>query len=495
MKRVKTEKLMMNYLVGIIALCCMFLVSCSIKYTQQYSLSKCDVKLNEINNSDNVILYDKKYIDDDVVIYFDSELTNFEIVDTWISRTLNFSNCMDNVGIYSMPTIYYSDNLIPNYINSDNQPYVTLTTGMSEEEAFAWILQACSGSELPYGLFAGVAVYLLDKDNYSGFVVSSVENATCLTDLQYPIYEQGNLSQREQKYAWSFSLSVINELIEGGRDFTDIFKMSNSELNDFLQEKYRLELPEYKFYPYSTQYEYMINHGCLTYYINKEFNDFVLPKEVFNTSYSSITDWLKDNMNIIEVTNEIFGVNEMYDIDVIVDDGLKSTGIAGEAYADYIKIYSVGVFSHEYTHHALFSTNQDGPLSETLCDIHANTSKYSQAMWYHILTCQSQTYPYAESINEKQHYISAMRLYNEKSGQQPTVTNFNYWLFADCLSALSTEPNQPFLFRLQVNSFYYYIARVYGIDCIFQLNDYQDTVDGKSIEQLVSEWINYLKIF
>ena len=489
----KFKKISLLFAIIIVFVSLFFIASCSKSYTPQYQLVNCNVEFNEINNADNTIVYDRKFTENGIEIYFDSELEDVETIDNWIEKVLGFSSRATDCEIYSFPTIYFSDNLIANYTVSDNQSCVTLPTDLLEEEAFAWVLQASSSCDLPYGIFAGIAVHLLNKDDYTGFIVSSVENDTCLTDLQYPLYQQGNLSQGEQQYAWSFSYHVVKELLGAGKTFTDIFNLTKQDLNVFLQEKYKLVLPDYTFYPYSTQFEFKINHGCLTYYINKEFNDFVLPKEVFNTSYSSITAWLKDNMRVVELTDSAFGVTEMGNIDVIVEDGLKSNGIVGEAYADYIKIYSVGAFSHEYTHHALFNTDKDGLVSETLCDIHANTSKFAQSMWYCILTCQSETFPYAQSINEKQHYMSALELYESRSGQQVSSENFNYWLFADCLSALSTEPNQPFLFRFQAHSFYYYIARVYGGESVLEINDYKNTVDGKTIEELLDEWLDYLQ--
>ena len=231
-----------------------FVVSCTKCYVQQYELIECNVQSNEINNSDNTIVYNRKFIGNGTEVYFDSELKDAETIDKWIEKVLGFASSATNCEIYSLPTIYFSDNLIANYTNSDNASYVTLPTTLSEEEAFAWILQAVSGGDLPYGIFAGIAVHLLNKDNYDGFIVSSVENDTCLTDLQYPLYEQDNLSQNEQQYAWSFSYHVVKELIGVGKTFAEIFNLTKQDLNSFLQEKYKLTLPDYTFCPYSTQF-------------------------------------------------------------------------------------------------------------------------------------------------------------------------------------------------------------------------------------------------
>ena len=109
-----------------------------------------------------------------------------------------------------------------------------------------------------------------------------------------------------------------------------------------------------------------------------------MPADVFSTKYSVLTDWLKDNAKTTKESDKVFNISNMYDINVYLDDGLKSTGITGYAYSDYINMYSVGSFSHEYIHHILFYIGKSGYAREVIPEMHASTSKYAMAMWYYV---------------------------------------------------------------------------------------------------------------
>lgn len=459
-------------------------------YTAKYRLEECSLFLNEYNNGDNVVEYNKKYADGNVEIYFDAKLDSAETTDTWIESIASISSVFTEKQIGKVPAVYISDSVVCNY--SDTGAFFRSDT--ATEEALGWLLMAQSkNTQLPYGVYAGLAAILLNLKEYSGFAVSSVESAGYLTELQFPLYETGNLPIQERTYSWKFSYDLVSSLMRSGKSEQDIMHMGKEELNSFLYQNYCIELPDYTFYPYSTKYEYNVTQGCFTYFINKEFNDLILSKEYFDTTYHFLSDWLKDNELTTKLSNEVFRINDMYDINVYLDDGVKSRGISGEAARDYINIYSVGAFSHEYIHHALKKRDKQGHLSEIIPEMHATTSKYSRTMWYYLVTGQSKTFPYESSIKEKESYIAAMDLYKKYAGYDVTAENFNFWLFADCISALHTEHDEDFLFRAQGDSLYYYIARVYGPEYVWKLNDHKVPIEGKTIEEVIYEWVEYVK--
>lgn len=385
--------------------------------------------------------------------------------------------------------------MIANYWDGDSgEQNISYPLSISDEEVLAWILQAQfdSGDSLPYGVFAGVAAFWLKK-NYFQFAFSSIEGAEYLTELQFPLYESNNLPEKQRTYAWGFSYNIVAEWVHSGKNEKELMSLNIQELSLYLIEKYNVVLPDYCFFPYSSEYEYLINQGCFTYYVNKEYNDLILPKSRFNTSYNYLSDWLKDNSKTTDDSNKLFGVSSMYSINVYLDDGLKSAGITGEAYSNYIRIYSVGAFSHEYIHHILFQKGKSGYLYEVIPELHANNSKYANFMWYYLFSGEAKNFPYDKSVNEKKSYTDALQLYNSKSAFVASFDNFNFWLFADCFSSLNTKIGQQFISRLQSDSLHYYIAKMYGDDYVWQLNLNDNImIAGKTYSEVSYEWVDYL---
>ena len=394
--------------------------------------------------------------------------------------------------------VFVSDNFISNcWIDKTFELCVSLPTETSIEEITSWFLNSQNTeSDLPFGIYAGVSGLLLNSPLCIDLPISSIENNTYYTDLQFPLYETNNLTDSGRKFAFSFAKRLIEDLLSENKTYENIFSMNKDELNLFLSEKYNILLPEYSFEPFSKEYEYKIKQNCFTYYINKEYKDLILPAEVFSTSYSFLTDWLDDNNKTTIESNKVFNISKMYDINVFLNDGLKSTGISGYADDDYINIYSAGSFSHEYIHHILFYLGKNGNAREIIPEMHANTSKYAMAMWYYLFTGQSKTFPYNKEIKEKEKYLKTLELYNKYSAENPATNSFNFWLFADCFSAIYTNKGTPFIHRAQTDSLAYYIARVYGANYVWQLNiNTQLVIDGKPYSDIVEEWFNYIKSY
>lgn len=493
------RKLRCNLLILIVFIVCSmsFLTACSTSaYRSNYQLSECEIIISERNNVSNLVNFNKKYEIKDCTIYFDAQLSDVRLMDTWIDRISALSDILTEQEVEQVNNIYISDKLIANYWSGDNgEQNISYPLSTSDEETLAWILQAQfdSSENLPYGVFAGVAAFWLKKDDFSQFAFSSIEGADYLTELQFPLYESNNLSEKHRTYAWSFSYNLVDEWVRSGKNEKELMSLTIRELGLYLIEKYNVVLPDYCFSLYSSEYEYLIKQGCFIYYVNKEYKDLILPKSRFNTSYNYLSDWLKDNSKTTDDSNELFGVSAMYSINVYLDDGLKSTGITGEAYSNYIRIYSVGAFSHEYIHHILFLKGKSGYLYEVIPELHANNSKYAKMMWYYLFSGEATHFPYDKSVNEKKSYADALLLYNRKSAFVATFDNFNFWLFADCFSSLNTKIGQQFVSRLQPDSLHYYIAKVYGDEYVWQLNsDNNLVIAGKTYLEVTNEWVDYL---
>lgn len=476
-----------------------FLTACSNRdtaYSPKYKLSECQISIYEHNNANNLVEFSKKYELLDSTIFFDTQLVDEQLMDAWIDRVITLNSILSTHEAKKVNNIYISDKLIANcWIGENGEKNTSFPLSISDEEVLAWILQVQfdSSYSLPYGVFAGVSSLWLEKEDYFKFTLSSIENADFLTELQFPIYESDNLPEKQRTYAWSFSYNLVDAWVRSGKDEKELMSMTIQELSEYLTEQYDIALPEYSFSPYSSKYEYCIKQGCFTYYVNKEYNDLILPKSKFNTSYDFLSDWLKDNAKNTYDANKEFGIGSMYPITVYLYDGLESIGTTGTASGDYIQVYSVGSFSHLYIYHILVKKGKAGYLKDIICELQANTSKYSKMMWYFLFSGEATHYPYDESVNEKQSYADTFLLYNRKSAFEANCDNFNFWLFADCFSALNTKRGQKFVSRLQLDSIQNYIAKKYGDEYVWQLNmDDELLIDEKTYSEIVEEWIDFV---
>ncbi len=487
-----------SLVVILLILSTIILVCCTKKhYTPTYLTESCELKIKDLNSSSEVPL-DKKYSKDSVKIYLGVDIKDDKTIDFLIENSINaYSLIKNNALLKTDFTVIISDNFVSNYWTNEKLGLcISLPSKTSYEEIVSWFLSSQNmESNLPFGVYVGISALLTNSSLCENFPLSVINKNSVYADLQFPLYEIDNLADNERKIAFSFAKRIIEDLLSDNKSYADILSMSKDDLNLFLSGNYGVYLPEYSFEPYSTEYEYKVKQGCFTYYINREYNDIILPVDVFSTKYSVLTDWLKDNAKTTKESDDVFHIgNNMYDINVYLDDGLKSTGIAGYAYRDYINIYSVGSFSHEYIHHILFYLGKNGYAREIIPQMHANTSKYAMAMWYYLFSGQAKNFPYNKEVKEKETYLQALKLYKKYNVETPTVDNFDYWLFADCFSAIHTKKGTVFINRAQTDSLAYYIARVYGANYVWQINmNTQIVIEGKPYLDVVDEWYNYIK--
>lgn len=499
MKKVTITKKRIAIILSVAAIVALFaaiLVLCLTKYyAPKYLTESCDLEIKD-ENSSSKIYFDKTY-GENAKIYIGSDIKNTKTIDFLIENSVNAYALIKNNDLLKNDfTVVISDNLVSNhFFDKALGLCVSLPTKITYEEITSRFLSSQNTeSDLPFGVYAGISATLTNSQFLENFPLSVINKNSFYSDLQFPLYETDNLADSERKIAFGFAKRVIKDLSSDNKTYADILSMSKTDLNLFLSGKYGVCLPDYSFEPYSKEYEYKIKQGCFTYYINKEYNDLILPSDVFSTKYSVLADWLKDNAKTTAESDEVFHVSDMHEINVYLDDGLKSTGITGYADGDYINIYSVGSFSHEYIHHVLFHLGKSGYAREVIPEIHANTSKYATAMWYYLFTGQARKFPYNKEVKEKETYLKTLSLYKKYSAETPAAENFDFWLFADCFSAIYTQKGTAFIHRVQPDSLAYYIAKVYGENYVWQLNmDTQIVIDGKPYSDIVDEWYNYIK--
>lgn len=482
----------------IIVASAMVLTCCSKAYTPKFKVESCDITIKDKNTSETICL-NKKYDKDGVDIYFGNDISDAEKRDFLIENSVKaYSLLKDNELIKDGYSVIVSNSFVTNcWTDGMLGLCVSLPTDISLEEIVVWCLYSQNGeSNLPFGIYAGISARLCNIEVCDSSDTETVEEDAFYTDLQFPLYEKDNLSKNDRKRAYGFAKRVIEDLLAEGKTYVEILKMSKADLSDVLLEKYGVSLPKYTVESYSTKYEYRIKQGCFTYYVNKEYRDIVLPSDVFSTSYDKLRDWLKDNEKTTAESNALFNVTNMYEIKVYLEDGMKSNGITGYAHDDYIDLYSVGSFSHEYIHHILYYLGKSGIAREVIPELHANTSKYARAMWYYLFTGQSKTFPYNQEVNEKNTYLTTLELYKKHNKNNPTIDNFDFWLFANCFSAIYTKTGTAFISRVQPDSLAYYIARVYGSNYVWELNmNPEIVIGGKPYQDVVAEWAEYIKSY
>ena len=493
----KKRVVVISLVVVLFILSTTMLVCCTKKhYEPKYLADSCELNVKDLNTSMEVD-FDKVYRKESIEIYLGSDIKDNKIVDFLIENSIDaYSLIKSNTLLKTDFTIIVSDNFVSNcWTNETLGLCVSLPSKTSYEEIVSWLLYSQNmESDLPFGVYAGISALLTNSSLCEKFPLSVINKNSIYADLQFPLYEIDNLADNERKIAFSFATRLIEDLLSENKTYTDILSMSKDDFNSFLSGNYGVCLPEYSFEPYSTEYEYKVKQGCFTYYINREYNDIILPVDVFSTKYSVLTDWLKDNAKTTKESDEVFHISDMYDINIYLDDGLKSTGITGYAYSDYINMYSVGSFSHEYIHHILFYLGKSGYAREVIPEMHASTSKYAMAMWYYLFTGQAKNFPYNKEVKEKETYLQTLTLYKKYKVKTPTVDDFDFWLFADCFSAIYTEKGTTFIHRVQTDSLAYYIARVYGTNYVWQINmNTQIVIEGKPYLDVVDEWYNYIK--
>lgn len=479
-----------------IMLACFSLVACdNDRYKERYDLEDCSIQSIGVE-------YNKKFVNDEFNAYFSFSDMDAQITDNWIDNFFDFATLLKENQFARQLTYYVGEaNTVKTWSNDNDGVVLQFPKKMETDEAFAWVLYEIFGNdELPYGVYAGIAAYWLNltNDKYDIVNYSQIEGADYLTELQFPIYETDNLPEDEKSFAWNFSFTLVKDWLKQGKTTNELVQLTKLDLNLYLQTNYNVTLPNYSFMPDSSSYEYKVEQGIYTYYINKQFRDAILPENVFSMTYNHLSSWLKDNWAMKEDSDETFGVYNMYDINVYVDDGKDSviSGYASSGARNYINIYSVGAFSHEYIHHILYYKGDSGYLSEVLPELQANNSKYSNLMWYHLFSGNS-PYVYSEKDNEKKTYEQAMELYNKRSPYAATAGNFNFWLFADCFSAIHTKKGTAFISRLQPDSLTYFIAKEYGTEYIWEINvdNSEDVMIGDKtyLEVLEIEWFSYLE--
>lgn len=311
------------------------LICCTKKhYTPKYLTKSCELKIKDLNSSSEVSL-DKRYSKESVEIYLGSDIKDNKTIDFLIENSISaYSLIKSNTLLKTDFTVIISDNFVSNFWTNETLGLcISLPSKTSYEEIVSWSL--CSQnieSDLPFGVYAGISALLTNSPLCEKFPLSVINKNSIYADLQFPLYEIDNLADNERKIAFSFAKRLIKDMLSDNKTYADILSMSKDDLNLFLSEKYGVCLPEYSFEPYSKEYEYKVKQGCFTYYINREYNDIILPADVFSTKYSVLTDWLKDNAKTTKESDEVFNISNMYDINVYLNDGLNSTGITGYAF-------------------------------------------------------------------------------------------------------------------------------------------------------------------
>ncbi len=484
------------FYITILFLAAIGLTSC---YKAKYEVQSCAIYNQNVQ-------FVSKYEAKTYTAYFDFTI-KYKTIDEWIERFNEYAALLSEKEIDNIVSYFVGSEVVVNYYaNQDVGTAVSLPSNIAKDEAFAWVLKEKLGNKLPYGVYAGLASYWIG-DKYSLLNKEQILNSGYLSELQFPLYETDNLPTGERKLAWNISYTIVNDWVKEGNRPEEIAELTTEQLNSYIQSTYGISLPNYEFSPYSTKYEYKVDQGCFTYYINKEYQDLILPKKHFTAKYDKLSDWLKDNWNVKLLTDQIFDVSSMPHIEIYMDNGLDAISHGFGGYASKtgskrkIDLWAAGVFYHEYNHHVhALKGIFEGNFTEELPEINCNDSKYGRITNYYLYSNDSH-FPYqeyllnGELIDEKKMNSEAMELYKKRAPSNAIEDNFDYWLYVDCFSALRKDSKN--FGRCQSHSLFNYILNTYGFDYILSLNkDIESDIKGKKLAQIKEEWrFEYLPQF
>ncbi len=473
-------------------------------YKAVYPLNDCSVSFGGRNDA-AAVAYDKVYGGENFTVYFENDV-DAQTADGCVANLYSAVGRLRDLGITDAVTCYVGDGRVSDGWMAEEGIVLTFSPGLSDEQILANLLYAGGGQkDVPFGIYAWLSAYMLNDGTYRLLPDSAVIGAGHLTDMQFPLYENGGLSQEESAFAWNFSYTVASRIIENG-DPSNLLNATAEEVSDFLLGNYGLSLPSYNFLPYNSQYEYKVTQGVFTYYIDRQFSDLILPAEVFSTDYLVLCDWLDDNALSAALSDGQFGITEMYEIDVFLTDA-DGKNVEGEIVAyngvNAIYLYSAGAFSREYFAHILASKGYTGDISYYLWMLRENDSRYANLMHYYLADGRAANYVYAAQTfsgsSEKELYGATTALYNKIAPSPASPGNFNYWLYADCAAALTYSADDGEMFVICLASFYNYVAHFYGMENVTKLAVRPDITEGlspyigeKYLSDVRAEWADYV---
>lgn len=456
-------------------------------YRSRYETQKCD---REYFSPDERTHFDKRYDGELFTAYFSDSCSSRTVDETVDIIASSVGKLRDDAAMKTL-TIYIGNELVCSVADDQTNAVVTIDSTEHSQTVFAWIVAGVYGGNLPFGVYAGIAANL-NRESRLRLTNDEISALGCLSELQFPLYENDNMTEAEQAKAWDFSYTLVEDLASDGKNYAEIAATSPEELSDFMLSHYGISLPDYAFYPYSKASEYKVKQGVFTYFIDKQFVDNLFPQNVFRASrYAILADWLEDNKKAAMLADDFFGIADMYDIQVIVKSNVKSP-ICGEAIGDCIRLYSAFAFSHEYMHHVLLKKNMSYALSEVLPDMFVEEVKWANLGSFYLYTAASPVFSYGEE--ERQTLLKALDLYNKVAPDKAAPGAFDVKLFADCYAAENTRKGEKWIHRLQPYSFVNFIEKTYGFESVLAYN--KNTAvkfDGKTVTEALEDWLNYLK--
>lgn len=475
-------------------------------YTPVYDLEACSPSGAYLPDAGRPITFNRMYRGQGYTLYIDSELTDGEAIDGHIAD-LNLifdiiAQRSAELPAFESADCYISADLISGF-EAEHGKTVSLTAGIPIEEAFAWVLSAVfANSDLPYGAYAGLAALWLSEGGGQNFELLPHGQITesYLTELQFPLYVEGELSPEQRSFAWNFSYTLARDWENGGHSPLEFEDLSAELFNSFLEQTYGLSLPQYTFTPYSSQYEYRVVWDSIRFYIDRQFTDALLPEEHFSTRYDCLAAWLKDNINSAALANELFGVDDIpYIVVYLESSGESPVSNLGDVelnlFYPELYCYTAGAFSAGYVAHALYSTGKDGYLAQMFTDFLSQDSYYTNLACYYLYSGNAEDYNYLVEgeYDQRAQFMRAMELYNGKSPTPASPQNFNYWLYCDCITyVMLTEELAPSSTILQFVSELHYIALNYGNQALLDLNEGIGEIGDKTISEIDVEWQTWL---
>lgn len=373
------------------------------------------------------------------------------------------------------------------------------------------------GESLPFGLYAGASMYLLDESpKYTGSALEKrLGKYPYCRELQYPLYTAEKTTREERETAWSFAYSVAAKWFETDT-LEELFVSSPEDWTEVLSAT-GAELPEYKFFVGDNYYGTRAETENFFYLFPRKYIDRLYDENEFSISYPVLTDFFRENEAYLKETCSLLGapvypkrvtvyMGGMGGLEFLGDGGFSGYFNYDSNREPYIVCNTVYAFSHEATHYIFEYMGQrySNPLNEAMCSFFAYRSVHAKFFgldcWnaYCGVPYYDKFYREGRSKEQEENLTAIRKLYDSVFGKADEE-NFSPMKFLACMAVYNQATVEDMLpaldeYNILKQLFAQYIFETYGAKALLDTDRLWKNVeiDGKTFDELTAEWIAQL---
>lgn len=383
----------------------------------------------------------------------------------------------------------------------------------------ACLLAEADGEELPFGVYAGVGMTLLNESPAltGQRLEAELRKFPHCRELQYPLFSGADGT--ESKTAWSFAYRVASDWLDT-HSADELLSAADGWEETF--DRCGATIPDYRF---------LVGDGCygtraetkrLRMFFAADYVDRFFEEEDFSLAYPVLTDFIERSERYAEETIGLLGAEDFPEPLVCYMGGMSGWeflwdgGFSGYfEYRDdfpFIVCNGVYAFAHEATHYILWYMGQNyiNPLNEAICSYFAyrseDSSEYSVPQWkeYNQTACYDKFYKRGEPQDEEtrrqwlESVEKAKTLYHRAYGV-PDAASFSALKWLACNAVLEHATVEDMLPATDEYStlkilFVQYLYETYGAKTLLDVDrTWKNAVVGdKRFDDLTADWLEWL---